>query len=133
MPGGIVAGKRVRAGVGNRNHCSNGHIAGEATKKRCRHSKTKSCHRSIFTSRISQKKAGAIPGGKAHMVDSNPVKHNLAEGQFEIVTEGKTAVLQYRRSGDSIRLLHTEVPESLRGRGLANQLARGPRLCSFQS
>ena len=58
------------------------------------------------------------------MVDSNPVKHNLAEGQFEIVTEGKTAVLQYRRSGDSIRLLHTEVPESLRGRGLANQLAR---------
>ncbi|HMC30853.1 MAG TPA: GNAT family N-acetyltransferase [Candidatus Angelobacter sp.] len=58
------------------------------------------------------------------MVDSNPVKHNLAEGQFEIVAEGKTAVLQYRRSGDSIRLLHTEVPESLRGRGLANQLAR---------
>jgi predicted GNAT family acetyltransferase len=57
-------------------------------------------------------------------MDSNPVKHNLAEGQFEITLEDKTAVLQYRRSGESIRLLHTEVPEPLRGRGLANQLTR---------
>ena len=57
-------------------------------------------------------------------MDSNPVRHNLAGGQFEIVVEDQTAVLQYRRSGESIQLLHTEVPEPLRGRGLANQLVR---------
>jgi predicted GNAT family acetyltransferase len=54
----------------------------------------------------------------------NPVQHNLADGRFEIVVEGRKAVLQYRRSGDTMRLIHTEVPEPLRGRGLANQLAR---------
>jgi uncharacterized protein len=57
-------------------------------------------------------------------VETNPVKHNVAEGQFELTVEGQTAILQYRRSGESIRLLHTEVPEPLRGRGLANQLTR---------
>ena len=55
---------------------------------------------------------------------SNPVTHNEAEGRFEIAVEGRTAVLQYRRSDDAMRLIHTEVPEPLRGRGLANQLAR---------
>jgi predicted GNAT family acetyltransferase len=54
----------------------------------------------------------------------NPVQHNLADGRFEIAVEGRKAVLQYRRSGDTMRLIHTEVPEPLRGRGLANQLAR---------
>lgn len=57
-------------------------------------------------------------------MDNNPVKHNVAEGQFEITQENQTALLQYRRSGETIRLIHTEVPEALRGRGLANQLAR---------
>jgi predicted GNAT family acetyltransferase len=54
----------------------------------------------------------------------NSVQHNLADGRFEIAVEGRKAVLQYRRSGDTMRLIHTEVPEPLRGRGLANQLAR---------
>jgi len=52
------------------------------------------------------------------------VRHNLAEGQFEIAVDGQTAILQYRRTGESIRLIHTEVPEPFRGRGLATQLAR---------
>lgn len=52
------------------------------------------------------------------------VSHNLAEGRFEIAVEGRKAVLQYRRSENAMRLIHTEVPEPLRGRGLANQLAR---------
>jgi len=52
------------------------------------------------------------------------VKHNEAGGQFEIALENGTAVLQYQRSGETIRLMHTEVPEASRGRGLANQLAR---------
>jgi predicted GNAT family acetyltransferase len=57
-------------------------------------------------------------------MDSNPVRHNLADGRFEIAVESRKAILQYRRSGDTIRLIHTEVPEPLRGRGLANQLVR---------
>jgi hypothetical protein len=52
------------------------------------------------------------------------VKHNEPGGQFEIALEHGTAVLQYQRSGETIRLMHTEVPEADRGRGLANQLAR---------
>jgi len=57
-------------------------------------------------------------------MNSNPVKHNEAEGQFEIALEKGPAVLQYNRTGDTMRLLHTEVPEPMRGRGLANQLVR---------
>ncbi|HZD95577.1 MAG TPA: GNAT family N-acetyltransferase [Candidatus Sulfotelmatobacter sp.] len=57
-------------------------------------------------------------------MNNNPVKHNVAGGQFEITLENQTAILQYRRSGETIRLIHTEVPEPLRRRGLANQLAR---------
>jgi len=50
------------------------------------------------------------------------VKHNEAGGQFEIALENGTAFLQYQRTGETIRLMHTEVPEASRGRGLANQL-----------
>ena len=57
-------------------------------------------------------------------MEDTPVKHNLAEGQFEITVAGQTSVLQYHQSGGTIRLIHTEVPLALRGRGLANQLAR---------
>ncbi len=57
-------------------------------------------------------------------MEDTSVKHNLIQGQFEITVENQTALLQYRRSGESIRLIHTEVPEALRGRGLANQLVR---------
>jgi len=55
---------------------------------------------------------------------NDAVKHNVAGGRFEITQDGRTSILQYRRSEDTIRLIHTEVPEPLRGRGLANQLAR---------
>jgi uncharacterized protein len=57
-------------------------------------------------------------------MENTPVKHNIAEGQFEMTVENETALLQYRQSGGAIRLLHTEVPEALRGRGLAKQLTR---------
>jgi predicted GNAT family acetyltransferase len=55
---------------------------------------------------------------------SNPVKHNEAEGQFEIALEKGTAFLQYRRTGEVMRLIHTEVPELMRKRGVGSQLAR---------
>lgn len=57
-------------------------------------------------------------------MNSNPVKHNEADGQFEIALDQGAAFLQYKRTGDTMRLIHTEVPEAMRGRGLGSQLAR---------
>jgi len=57
-------------------------------------------------------------------MDSNPVTHNEAKGQFEIVLGQEKAVLRYHRTAEHISLLHTEVPPPSRGRGLAKQLVR---------
>lgn len=57
-------------------------------------------------------------------MDNNPVTHNEATGQFEIALGDEKAVLQYRRTQNSITLVHTEVPHASRGRGLGNQLIR---------
>lgn len=57
-------------------------------------------------------------------MDSNPVTHNEEQGQFEIALGKEKAVLQYRRTQHHISLLHTEVPEGSRRRGLGNQLIR---------
>ena len=57
-------------------------------------------------------------------MDSNPVTHNEAQGQFEIALGKETAFLQYHRTQESISLIHTEVPEGLRRRGLGSQLVR---------
>ena len=57
-------------------------------------------------------------------MDSNPVTHNEEKGQFEIGTGHEKSFLQYQRTPHSIRLMHTEVPEPLRGRGLGTQLIR---------
>jgi uncharacterized protein len=57
-------------------------------------------------------------------MDSNSVTHNEAKGQFEIALGSDKAVLQYRRTEYHITLLHTEVPQASRGRGLGNQLIR---------
>jgi predicted GNAT family acetyltransferase len=53
-----------------------------------------------------------------------PVIDNQAEGRFELHADGEMSVLTYRISGDRIRLIHTEVPRELRGRGYAEMLAR---------
>lgn len=55
---------------------------------------------------------------------SNSVTHNEAKGQFELTLEGQTSLLQYVRNDNTITLVHTEVPEPLRGRGLSDQLIR---------
>jgi predicted GNAT family acetyltransferase len=47
-----------------------------------------------------------------------------AEGRFVVRTDGAEAELVYRVRGDRIYLIHTEVPESLGGRGIAGQLVR---------
>jgi hypothetical protein len=47
-----------------------------------------------------------------------------AEDRFVARAEGMEAELVYRVNGDRLFLLHTEVPESLGGRGIAGQLVR---------
>ena len=46
------------------------------------------------------------------------------EDRFVVRTDGAEAELVYRVSGDRIYLIHTEVPESMGGRGIAGQLVR---------
>ena len=50
------------------------------------------------------------------------VVDNTEAGQFEIRADGQLALLVYSISGDIMRLIHTEVPQGLQGRGYANQL-----------
>ena len=52
------------------------------------------------------------------------VTRNDARRRFEASVDGRTAVLTYRETDGRVTMLHTEVPEELRGRGLADLLAR---------
>jgi predicted GNAT family acetyltransferase len=52
------------------------------------------------------------------------INNNEAANRFETQIAGQTAFLTYRRSGDSITFLHTEVPEPFEGQGIGSELAR---------
>ena len=45
-------------------------------------------------------------------------------GRFEIGRDGHLAYLEYTLTGNILQLIHTEVPEALRGQGLASELAK---------
>ena len=49
-------------------------------------------------------------------------KNNEAIHNFELYTEGHRSFIDYKRKGDNVYLLHTEVPPALRGKGIANIL-----------
>ena len=49
---------------------------------------------------------------------------NPAENRFEATVDGRLAVAEYVRNGQTIIFTHTEVPPELRGRGIAGALAR---------
>ena len=49
---------------------------------------------------------------------------NRGAGRFETTVDGQTAVLYYNRTPHSLVLVHTEVPPALRGRHLADALAK---------
>lgn len=53
------------------------------------------------------------------------VVDNPALSRFELPVDGQTAFLAYERGRDSIRLLHTEVPEPFRGRGFGEAIVKG--------
>ena len=48
----------------------------------------------------------------------------VTNGRFEIEQDGHIAYLEYNLTGKVLQLIHSEVPEALRGRGIAAELAR---------
>jgi predicted GNAT family acetyltransferase len=52
------------------------------------------------------------------------VRDHREASRFEAVIDGQVAFLQYERRPDAFVFLHTEVPESQRGRGIATLLAK---------
>lgn len=56
--------------------------------------------------------------------DAITVTHNEAAHRFEAEVEGRRATSEYTRAADRIVFTHTEVPEALEGRGVANALTR---------
>ena len=56
-----------------------------------------------------------------HKKDRKPEK--VISGRFEIERDGEVAYLEYTISPGVLELIHTEVPEKLRGKGLAAVLA----------
>lgn len=55
-------------------------------------------------------------------METNDVIDNREARQFEIQVDGDTAFLAYQRTAEALALVHTEVPERLRGRHLAERL-----------
>jgi hypothetical protein len=50
------------------------------------------------------------------------ITDNAALHRFELHAQGETAVLVYERNGHLLRLVHTEVPQSLEGQGVGSKL-----------
>ena len=59
------------------------------------------------------------------MDSSRPeVVHNPASRRFEATVDGLLCRCDYRLHGNTMMLLHTEVPPQLEGRGIASALVR---------
>ena len=53
------------------------------------------------------------------------VRNNEEKSRFEMTVDGSTAVAEYERREGEIIFTHTEVPEAIGGRGVAQQLVKG--------
>jgi predicted GNAT family acetyltransferase len=53
------------------------------------------------------------------------VRDNTALHRFEMDTEAGPAFVTYRREDGVLKLIHTEVPKALAGRGVGSKLAVG--------
>jgi uncharacterized protein len=52
------------------------------------------------------------------------VQNEKSFHRFAVHLEGATAVLTYKEEGDTIYLVHTEVPAAMEGKGIGGQLAK---------
>jgi predicted GNAT family acetyltransferase len=50
------------------------------------------------------------------------VADNVGTTRFELTSDGQTAFLLYKKTPETLELIHTEVPDALRGRDLGNAL-----------
>jgi predicted GNAT family acetyltransferase len=53
------------------------------------------------------------------------VRDNPALSRFELDVEGGMAFANYRRTGSTVIITHTETPRALRGRGIGSELVGG--------
>jgi predicted GNAT family acetyltransferase len=56
--------------------------------------------------------------------ESLQLHDNVEERRFEMRVDRAVAFLEYRRRGNVLHLMHTEVPSTLRGRGMGKRLAK---------
>ena len=56
--------------------------------------------------------------------DGPEIVHNQEAGRFELAQAPDDAQLSYRRAGDELALVHTEVADALEGRGVGSALVR---------
>ena len=54
---------------------------------------------------------------------SKPIPQLVSNGRFELERDGHIAYLEYNLAGNILQLIHTEVPQELRGQGIAGELA----------
>lgn len=52
------------------------------------------------------------------------IRNNAAQSRYEFEEGGQVAVSEYERDGSQFTITHTEVPQALRGRNLAEALTR---------
>jgi predicted GNAT family acetyltransferase len=57
------------------------------------------------------------------LADLRP-RDNPAANRFEVEVEELVALIDYRRAGQTLYLIHTEVPDALEGRGVGSMLVR---------
>lgn len=50
---------------------------------------------------------------------------NAEQNRFELPLDGGTALVAYRRDGERLVLVHTEVPAEFGGQGIGSKLAKG--------
>jgi predicted GNAT family acetyltransferase len=52
------------------------------------------------------------------------IRDNTDLHRFEMDVDGSAAIVTYRLNGNTMTLLHTEVPKALEGHGVGSRLAR---------
>src|SRR5262252_700528 len=57
-----------------------------------------------------------------------PSPQQVTNGRFEIERDGHVAYLEYNLAGKVLQLIHSEVPEALRGHGLAGGTEPDPTI-----
>ena len=53
------------------------------------------------------------------------VRDDTARQRFELDADGRIAYSNYKRAGNVLTILHTEVPKELEGHGIGSALIRG--------